>query len=108
MRTDTNGPRILLSVTRPLALSGKVWQGLNNWSRPELFVETFLQDPLVVPLKTSIVSSFITVARRDVPVGVPLDLSTPVEWHELPKYNEIQVSQLIYTVASGHQLMVIL
>ena len=33
--------------------------------------------------------------RRDVPVGVPLDLSTPVEWHELPKYNGIQVSQLI-------------
>ena len=29
--------------------------------------------------------------RRDVPVGVPLDLSTPVEWHELPKYNGIQV-----------------
>ena len=35
--------------------------------------------------------------RWDVPVGVPLDLSTPVmEWHELPKYNGIQVSQLIY------------
>ena len=32
--------------------------------------------------------------RRDVPVGVPLDLST-MEWHELPKYNGIQVSQLI-------------
>ena len=30
--------------------------------------------------------------RRDVPVGVPLELST---WHELPKYNGIQVSQLI-------------
>ena len=29
--------------------------------------------------------------RRDVPVGVPLDLST-MEWHELPKYNGIQVS----------------
>ena len=34
--------------------------------------------------------------RRDVPVGVPLDLSTVMEWHELPKYNGIQVSQLIY------------
>ena len=33
--------------------------------------------------------------RRDVPVGVPLDLSV-MEWHELPKYNGIQVSQLIY------------
>ena len=35
--------------------------------------------------------------RRDVSVGVPLDLSTPnvMEWHELPKYNGIQVSQLI-------------
>ena len=33
--------------------------------------------------------------RRDDPVGVPLDLST-MEWHELPKYNGIQVSQLIY------------
>ena len=32
----------------------------------------------------------------DVPVGVPLDLSTVMEWHELPKYNGIQVSQLIY------------
>ena len=32
MRTDTNGQRILLSVTRPLALSGKVWQGL----KPEI------------------------------------------------------------------------
>ena len=30
MRTDTNGQRILLSVTRPLALSGKVWQGLTH------------------------------------------------------------------------------
>ena len=28
MRTDTNGQRILLSVTRPLALSGKVCQSL--------------------------------------------------------------------------------
>ena len=27
-----NGQRILLSVTRPLALSGKVWQSLNNSS----------------------------------------------------------------------------
>ena len=34
--------------------------------------------------------------RRDVPIGVPLDLSTPMDWHELPKYNGIQVSQLIY------------
>ena len=34
--------------------------------------------------------------RRDVPVGVPLDLCTVMEWHELPKYNGIQVSQLIY------------
>ena len=37
--------------------------------------------------------------RRDVPVGVPLDLSTPytiiMEWHKLPKYIGIQVSQLI-------------
>ena len=38
--------------------------------------------------------TFIYSIRRDVPVGVPLDLST-VEWHELPKYNGIQVSQLI-------------
>ena len=36
----------------------------------------------------------IDCGRRDVPVGVPLDLST-MEWHELPKYNGIQVSQLI-------------
>ena len=37
------------------------------------------------------------VPRRDVPVGVLLDLSTPtvMEWHELRKYNGIQVSQLI-------------
>ena len=35
------------------------------------------------------------ISRRDVPVGVPLDLSTVMEWHELPKYNGIQVSQLI-------------
>ena len=35
-------------------------------------------------------------AIRDVPVGVPLDLSAVIEWHELPKYNGIQVSQLIY------------
>ena len=28
MWTDTNGQRILLSVTRPLALSGKAWQSL--------------------------------------------------------------------------------
>ena len=34
------------------------------------------------------------ILRRDVSVGVPLDLST-MEWHELPKYNGIQVSQLI-------------
>ena len=34
-------------------------------------------------------------SRRDIPVGVPFDLST-MEWHELPKYNGIQVSQLIY------------
>ena len=33
-------------------------------------------------------------SRRDVPVDVPLDLS--MEWHELPKYNGIQISQLIY------------
>ena len=33
--------------------------------------------------------SYRITARRDVPVGVPL------EWHELPKYNGIQVSQLI-------------
>ena len=32
--------------------------------------------------------------RRDVPVGVPIHLS--MEWHELPKYNGIQVSQLNY------------
>ena len=39
----------------------------------------------------------MTVVRRDVPVGGPLDLCTPtvMEWHELPKYNGIQVSQLI-------------
>ena len=39
----------------------------------------------------------MTDFRRDVPVGVPLDLSTLMEWHELPKYNGIQVSQLILT-----------
>ena len=33
-------------------------------------------------------------SRRDVPVGIPLDLST-MEWHELPRYDGIQVSQLI-------------
>ena len=32
--------------------------------------------------------SSILFTRRDVPDGVP-------EWHELPKYNGIQVSQLI-------------
>ena len=37
-----------------------------------------------------------SMIRRDVPVGVPLDLSIIMEWHELPKYNGIQVSQLIY------------
>ena len=37
---------------------------------------------------------FMCWSRRDVPVGVPLDLSLS-EWHELPKYNGIQVSQLI-------------
>ena len=29
-----------------------------------------------------------TPIRRDIPVGVPLDLSK-MEWHELPKYNGI-------------------
>ena len=44
--------------------------------------------------------------RRDVPVGVPLDLSTPVmEWHELPKYNGIQVSQLIYEMLNYSGLL---
>ena len=42
----------------------------------------------------------ITGVRRDVPVGVPLDLS--MEWHELPKNNVIQVSQLIYTGVSNN------
>ena len=42
--------------------------------------------------------------RRDVPVGVPLDLSTLMEWHELPKYNGIQVSQLIYDLLSAVRL----
>ena len=38
---------------------------------------------------------YMVEPRRDVPVGVPLDLSSVLEWHELPKYNGIQVSQLI-------------
>ena len=38
--------------------------------------------------------------RRDVPVGIPLDLFT-MEWYELPKYNGIQVSQLIYKRGRG-------
>ena len=42
----------------------------------------------------SLCVSVCLYVRRDVPVGVPLDLST--EWHVLPKYNGIQVSQLIY------------
>ena len=38
---------------------------------------------------TSFMGTGASSSRRDVPVGVPLDL------HELPKYNGIQVSQLI-------------
>ena len=30
MQMDTNGQRILLSFTRPLVLSGKVWQSLKH------------------------------------------------------------------------------
>ena len=45
---------------------------------------------------------FYSYPRRDHPVGVPLDLSTPVmEWNELPKYNGIQVSQLIYSYSKA-------
>ena len=48
-------------------------------------------------LASKIVAKLNQNQSRDVPVGVPLDLSTPtvMEWHELPKYNGIQVSQLI-------------
>ena len=46
-----------------------------------------------VPGSDILVSEMI---RRDVPVGVPLDLFTPV-----PKYNGIQVSQLIYEMITG-------
>ena len=45
------------------------------------------------------VTTLLTENRRDVPVGVPLDLSV-MEWHELLKYNGIQVSQLIKTEKS--------
>ena len=45
-------------------------------------------------------------SRRDVPVGVPIDLST--EWHELPKYNGIQVSQLIYIYEPRHEKTIVL
>ena len=42
--------------------------------------------------------------RRDVPVGAPLDLST-IEWHELPKYNGVQISQLIYLGKGGRKFI---
>ena len=61
----------------------------------------------LLPIKIRKPLAICGCTRRDVPVGVPLDLSTPavMEWHELPKYNgiktmlqglRIQISQLIY------------
>ena len=50
----------------------------------------------MVVFNLAIFATFDNDSRRDVPVGVPLDLASVMEWHELPKYNGIQVSQLIY------------
>ena len=52
-------------------------------------------DGFLAHLSRRLIGELIVYPRRDVPVGVPLDLSTVMEWHELPKYNGIQVSQLI-------------
>ena len=48
----------------------------------------------VLPMVPLVILPNVPLVRRDVPVDVPLDLST-LEWQELPKYNGIQVSQLI-------------